>query len=373
MNNNRKKMRRRRPRFTKRFLVLVFTVVAGIFAYFVIGALALGENGENGGEDDPPYLPHIDIGLLRMDFDDAALTYIFYYENAELDMARHHIIDNDNLVNFVTHNPVQGSMSVFTDAPAIFLTEYGYYTRNVYITAINPRHVYDRILILDPGHGGADEGATVGGIRESDITLAVSLYLYELFLNSGSGIKVYMTRTDDSFVHNTQRAHTANTVGDMLLSVHTNAYPQSAFVAGTETLFNDYSPMYHDGNLGRFDLQNSTFSQIIQNHLVAELDTRDRGLVERRDLLLLNVSSVPTAYVEIDFKTNPQALENLADSQYQQRIAGALYRGIIDAFEEAERGAGQTQGNLNTFYTPHGAILTVYHKYAPLAKPIILL
>jgi len=299
-----------------------------------MNVIGLGENDENINE--PPYLEHIDISLLRTSFDDAALTYIFYYDIASFDMSRHNIIDDYGLVNIVTRSLAHNGMIISTTAPVIFFTEYNYTTRSVYITAINPRDIYDRILILDPGHGGADEGATVGNVRESDITLAISLYLYELFQNSSSGIKVYMTRTDDSFVHNAQRAQTANIVGDMLLSVHTNSYPASSIVSGTETLFNDYSPMYRYGNFGRFDLQNSTFSQIMQDHLVAELGTRDRGLVERTGLLLLNVSSVPTAYVEIDFKTNPQALENLINSQYQQRIAQALYRGVVEAFEVAE-------------------------------------
>ena len=341
MSNNRKRVRKRRRRFSKRFVLLVFAVAVGIFAYYMINALAVGESGENGnGDDEPLYVQHIDISMLRMDFDDAALTYIFYYEHIEFDMSRHHIIDGDNLVNFVSHNPTQDSMRISTVAPVILFTEYSYATRNVYITVTNPRHTYSRILILDPGHGGSDEGATVGGIRESDIVLAISLYLYDLFQNSDSGIKVYMTRSDDSFVHNAQRALTANTVGDMLLSVHTNSYPYLTSVAGTETLFSDYSAMYHQGNSGRYDIQNSTFSQIMQDHLVAELSTRDRGLVERNDLLLINASSIPTAYVEIDFKTNPQALENLTNSAYQQRVAAALYRGVVEAFVEAEAESG---------------------------------
>lgn len=315
--------------------MLIFAVAIGIFAYFMIDGLAVGEYEEEHYGEMQRYIPHIDISTLRTNFDDAALLYIFYYDHTELDIHRHRIIDNYNLVNFVSHSPAQNTMSISTEAPVILLTNYSYATRNVYITVINPRDVYDRILILDPGHGGNDEGATVGGIRESDITLAISLYLYELFLNSDSGIKVYMTRTNDSTVHNSQRAHTANVVGDMLLSVHTNAYPDLASVSGTETLFNDDSPMSEQGNLGRHDMPNSRFSQIMQDHLVAELGTRDRGLVKRTGLLLLNVSSVPTAYVEIDFKTNPQALENLTNSEYQQRVAAALYRGVVEAFAEA--------------------------------------
>jgi len=334
MDNNRKRIRRRRrrPRFSKRFLVLVAAVALGIFTYYITNIVAVDEDAESRVAR---YLEHIDISLLRTNFDDNALTYTFYYENIEVDMWRHHISDEEGLVASIMRSPQPSFLRIHTKVPAIFLTEYNYTTRSVHITVINPRNAFDRILVIDPGHGGNDEGATVGNVRESDITLAISLYLYELFENSNSGIKAYMTRFNDSFVNNAHRADFANTVGDMLLSVHTNAYPYSTTVAGTETLFLDDSSMDRYGNLGRFHMHNSVFSQIMQGHLVEELGTRDRGLVERPDLLLLNASSIPTAYVEIDFKTNPQALANLTNSQYQQRVAQALYRGIVQAFTQA--------------------------------------
>jgi len=334
MDNNRKRMRRRkrRPRFTKRFLVLVAAVAIGIFAYYITNIVAVDEDTEGRAAR---YLEHIDISLLRTSFDDRTLTYTFYYEEIEADMWRHHISDEEGLVASIMRSAQPSLLRIHTKVPAIFLTEYNYTTRSVHITVINPRNAFGRILVIDPGHGGNDEGATVGNVRESDITLAISLYLYELFQNSNSGIKAYMTRFDDSFLGISHRADFANTIGDMLLSVHTNAYEHSTAVAGTETLFLDDSSMNRYGNLGRFDMHNSVFSQIMQNHLVEELGTRDRGLVERPDLRLLNESSIPTAYVEIDFKTNPQALTNLTNSEYQQRVAQALYRGVVYAFAQA--------------------------------------
>ncbi|MCL2376797.1 MAG: N-acetylmuramoyl-L-alanine amidase [Defluviitaleaceae bacterium] len=331
MNNNRKRIRKRkrRLRFRGQFLVLMAAIAIGIFAYYITNIVAVDEDAEGRV---PRYLEHIDISLLRTNFDDGALVYTFYYENIEVDMWRHHVSDSEGLVYSIMRSPYPSFIRIYTNAPAIFLTEYDYATRTVHITVINPRNVFERIVVIDPGHGGADDGATVGNIRESDIVLDISFYLYALFQNSNSGIKAYMTRIDDSFVEIANRAEFANTVGDMLVSVHTNAYRYSATVAGTETLFLDDSSMDRYGNLGRFNLPNSVFSQIMQDHLVEELGTRDRGLVERPDLRLLNESSIPAAYVEIDFKTNPQALANLTNSQYQQRIAQALYEGIVHAF-----------------------------------------
>jgi len=305
-------------------MLMLGLMVAGIYMYMGGGLAA-----------DYPEIQHemaaIDISLMRRDFDDFGLVYRFYYADIPLEADRHHIIDTDDIVNEIIFSPSDNSISVFTDIPAVFFAEYSYASGNVYITAANPRVLYNRIVIIDAGHGGADPGAIVGDVWESHIVLAISHYIYALFAESASGIKAYMTRHDDSFVTDTRRSHIANTVGDMFISVHTNTFHDST-VAGTEMLFNPNSPMDIYGNLGRFDIANAVLARIMQNHVVAELGTRDRGIIERSDLYILNTSAIPTIFIEIDFKTNPAALANLLDSTYQQRVAGALYRGIVEAF-----------------------------------------
>jgi N-acetylmuramoyl-L-alanine amidase len=183
-------------------------------------------------------------------------------------------------------------------------------------------------VVIDPGHGGADVGADIGatgggagGVFESQLTLEIALKLHELFENSNSGIKAFMTRYDDSFINPAGRSFFANEVGGVLISIHTNTYHDPA-VAGTETLYNPLSQ------------ESAALARIIQNHLVAELGTRDRGIIERTDLQLLNGTNIPVVIAEIDFKTNPQALANLQNPVYQQRIAEALYRGITEAMNE---------------------------------------
>jgi len=106
----------------------------------------------------------------------------------------------------------------------------------------------------------------------------------------------------------------------MKISIHTNAFSDTT-VAGTETL---YSPILNQNN--------PAFAQIIQNALVAELGTRDRGIFTRNDVYQLANTRIPAVMAEIDFKTNPAALENLTNSQYQQRVARALYEALILAF-----------------------------------------
>jgi len=335
--------RRRRRRLSGRFIILVAALVVGLLAYFIGTALAVDDYDENGhvaddggeGYDGYEYAtPSVppDITLLQTSFNDAALLYILYYTNHTLDINRHIIIDNEGLVRFVTYSPRYNRLSINTSVPVVVRPVYESSTGNIYIHIINPRDVYDRIVVIDPGHGGLDVGVIIGEHSEADIVLEISLLLYGLFRQSDSGVRAFLTRDDDSWVFNAQRTHIANTIGDLLLSVHVNSFVYDTTVGGTETLYRPDGLMEELGNAGRMDITNAQFSQIAQDHLIAELGTRDRGIRQRFDILLLNTSLVPTAYVEIDFITNPAVLANLIDPAYQLGVAQALYRAVVETF-----------------------------------------
>jgi N-acetylmuramoyl-L-alanine amidase len=283
--------------------------------YFVVSA-AIGAEED---EIPPPenIVNFIDAGLLRIEYDHRALVYTISYTDPNLAFR---IIDPAGFVGETIFSPREHLIRLHTALPIIIEHEQTA-SDYIYIHIHSPREVYDRIVIIDPGHGGYDQGApSPGDIPESHMVLSISLYLYDLFAQSNSGIRAFMTRFDDDFVTLSRRSFLADGLGDLFISIHTNTYPDPS-VAGTETLFNpDANPF------------SALFAQIVQNHLVAELNTRDRGPVARHDLYLLNTIEIPAIFAEIDFKTNPAALANLEDSQYQQRVAQALYRAIIYTF-----------------------------------------
>ncbi|MCL2753972.1 MAG: N-acetylmuramoyl-L-alanine amidase [Defluviitaleaceae bacterium] len=234
------------------------------------------------------------------------------------------IIDPQGLVEAIVFHPQNGTITLQHVFPIheerVFNENSGF----TYIRIYSPRDVFTGpVVIIDPGHGGNDIGAPVPGhpyIFESHIVLEIALRLYELFQQSNSGINAVMTRRTDIFVSPTERSHIGNTLGDKFVSIHTNTYDDPS-VAGTETLFNSFA--HPDSGI---------FAHIIQSHLVAELGTRDRGILLRNDLYALNTLEIPAVFVEVDFKTNPEALANLQNGAYQQRVAEALYRGIISSF-----------------------------------------
>ena len=100
------------------------------------------------------------------------------------------------------------------------------------ITAKNPQQVYDKVLLLDAGHGGNDPGTSGNGLTEKTMNLTMALKVKSCVENN-SNIKVYLTRDDDSRPANADRAKTANQIADLMVSIHMNAGAASA--SGTET------------------------------------------------------------------------------------------------------------------------------------------
>lgn len=81
----------------------------------------------------------------------------------------------------------------------------------------------DIVVVIDPGHGGDNEGTTENGFCEKEMTLATALALYDR-LTQYDGVTVYLTRTDDTKSSLAARAAFAKSVGaDYLFSIHYNA------------------------------------------------------------------------------------------------------------------------------------------------------
>lgn len=84
------------------------------------------------------------------------------------------------------------------------------------------------VVVLDPGHGGSDSGATRGSVYEKNLNLKVAQYCKEE-LEEYSGVTVYMTRTNDTYLTLEQRAAKAKSYSaDILVSIHQNSGSSSA-------------------------------------------------------------------------------------------------------------------------------------------------
>jgi len=206
-------------------------------------------------------------------------------------------------------------------------------------TYILPCKNKDNIIVwLDAGHGGFDPGTYVmlDGIRvyEKDIVLDIVLRTYELFMQSDSGVTVFLTRADDRHISLHDRIKLWNntdymtTKADLVVSVHADFYegPTAQSVSGIQVNYCRNKVT----NTGRIDITDSQFAQIMQNNLVSATGARDRLVRGDRGLFVPANSTMPAVLIEVGFMSNSNELAKLLTEEYRIKIAKAIYAGIIE-------------------------------------------
>lgn len=185
----------------------------------------------------------------------------------------------------------------------------------------NPKEVYDKVLLLDAGHGGKDPGTSGNGMQEKNLTLTIAQKIEQEL--QGSGIKVYMTRNSDVYPENSTRAQTANDIADLMVSIHINSGPETA--NGTETLYQVHA------NDSSARLTSKQLAEILQANMISATGNTNRGVKLRTDLLILNRTTVPSAIVEVIFITNTGDALKISNPAYQDQVAQAIADGIQEA------------------------------------------
>jgi N-acetylmuramoyl-L-alanine amidase len=184
-----------------------------------------------------------------------------------------------------------------------------------------------RVIVLDPGHGGADGGAiSKGGLVEKDVALQVALYLRDYLQEAGA--LVVMTReTDKDLADEGSRRRKAQDLmrraqlikksgADVFVSVHLNAIPSPRW-SGAQTFY--YPTLEANQRLATF----------IQKELVRNLNNTKRQARYSGGVYILKTSQIPSALVEVGFLSNPQEAAMLARPDYQKKLAAAIYTGIL--------------------------------------------
>jgi N-acetylmuramoyl-L-alanine amidase len=173
----------------------------------------------------------------------------------------------------------------------------------------------DRIVVMiDPGHGGADPGAIgIGGLREEDIVLSISQQVASLL--EREGIQAILTRADDRGLELSTRVQLAQRANaNYFVSIHANALNMSRpDVNGVETFY------YNSGR---------ELAQSIQNSIMQSVDMNNRG-VKQANFYVLRNTSMPAALVEVGFVTGRDDAAKLSDSGFRTTMAGAIARGIV--------------------------------------------
>ena len=185
------------------------------------------------------------------------------------------------------------------------------------------------IVMLDPGHGGAQSGTRVGDIAEKNITLSLAKKVREL--SEGKNFTVLLTREDDEALTTEERIRSINAVdSDFFVGIHMSTDVDDVKKFGMSASYN--SLYYHNG------LENAEFADMILKSAAISACNKALGINEAGDEeAVLKVLDMPAAYLYAGFLSNADEARLLADSRYLTKIA----EGIVDALETAVRNYGQ--------------------------------
>ena len=191
----------------------------------------------------------------------------------------------------------------------------------------------NKIIIIDPGHGGFDPGKPgITGLDEKDLNLEIGLLLRNYLQNAGA--IVMMTRTTDDDLDGmdgvkhkskdmVQRKKLAEGA-DILVSIHQNSFTQPS-VHGAQTFYN------HQSQGGK------ALAESIQKSVkeVADLDNR-REAKNNTNYYVLKATHLPAVIIECGFLTNPEEEKKLNTKSYQDQMALGIYMGILRYYEQKQ-------------------------------------
>jgi N-acetylmuramoyl-L-alanine amidase len=211
-------------------------------------------------------------------------------------------------------------------------------------------------IVVDAGHGGHDTG-TIGphGLEEKDLVLDVALKLGKL-LEDRLGAEVVYTRDDDTFIPLETRTAIANKEqADLFISIHANSSSDQA-ARGVETYYLNFTSSRDALEVAArenavseksiHELQDLVkkialkekieesreFAADVQKSLYTGLNAKNPGIrnrgVKKAPFIVLIGANMPSILAEISFVSNPGDEKKLKTSEYRQRIADSLYKGV---------------------------------------------
>lgn len=168
-------------------------------------------------------------------------------------------------------------------------------------------------VVIDPGHGGYDTGASYGGFEEKNINLIISEKLKKNL--ESSGIAVFLTRDDDSFLSLAERVEITRSVKpNVFISIHNNALVTSKGIRGVETYY--WTP------------QSQKLASYVHKSVLSHINIPDH-YTRRAKFYVIRHVSVPAILAELGFLSNREDRELLINSSIQDKYANALTDAIL--------------------------------------------
>ena len=221
----------------------------------------------------------------------------------------------------------------------------------------------DIIVAIDAGHGGKDVGAQGGnGTQEKDVVFAIAKRL-EGMVNSQSGMRAVMIRKGDYFVKLHERVKIAQAAkADLFVSIHADAFNdpsthgasvytlanKGASSAAARWLAESENAADGDGGDDRDDALNSVLidltktaamkaSQNVGSKVLRSVNSvghLHRNSVQKAGFVVLKSPDFPSILVETAYISNPEEEQRLNSRAYQDKMASAVFRGILSHFRQ---------------------------------------
>jgi len=217
-------------------------------------------------------------------------------------------------------------------------------------------------VVIDPGHGGRDPGASGARSKEKDIVLDISLRLGKMISDKYPDVEVIYTRKTDVLIEHYKRTEIANKApADLFISIHANAAAKgSKCPSGTETFVMGYNQsaanmevakrensviLFEDDHSTRYAgfnpnnpesyiifslMQNAylhqslEFAEEIQNQFKKEKRV-DRG-VKQALILVLHQTAMPSVLVEVGFICHPEEEKFMASEAGKEKLAASIFQ-----------------------------------------------
>lgn len=197
------------------------------------------------------------------------------------------------------------------------------------------------VVVLDPGHGGSDPGASANGLIEKNLNLSVALAC-KSELEQYNGVTVYMTRDSDVYVGLQERANKAKAWGaDIFVSLHMNS--ASAGASGVEVYYpnpNYNSEVHEKGEALANQIQQQLVSLGLGNRgskedpSTVDVSYPDGTRGDGYQVIRYNkLNGIPGIIVEHAFLTNSNDASKLKDPDFVRRLGVADATGIANYFE----------------------------------------
>jgi N-acetylmuramoyl-L-alanine amidase len=199
---------------------------------------------------------------------------------------------------------------------------------NIEIQNVDMSALSGHSIVIDPGHGGVDNGASANHVIEKEITLAVSTKLAAVLREHGA--TVTLTRDSDLDYYTRGKGGKRNDLlkrieiiensgAELFISIHCNAF-RSEKLSGAQVF---YSPKFPESAILAERLQQAIKVISPDNKRQAKKDSA---------ILLLNGSKVPGVMIETGYLTNQQEAVLLADNDYQNKLAEYIAKGLAYHF-----------------------------------------